>query len=84
VREARRRGGAIALPAIDTPEGVAEAQALVIREAAADRLSTRKACDLSELLDNVRRALATRDLGERIRALERINAERAEKEDGRR
>jgi hypothetical protein len=75
---ARRQRIVLDLPALDTLDGVEKAQVAVIAAAASGRIAPRDAIDLSALIENRRRALASRALEERLRALEKINAERAE------
>ena len=77
LRAGRRYSVSIALPPLDTLDGIAAAQTAVIAAAAAGRIDMQAALQLSGMLDRRRRAMATVELEDRLRALEKINAERA-------
>ena len=79
LREQRRRRVAIDLPPLVTREDLEKAQVAVIAAAARGRLTPRDAMDFSAMIENRRRALETRELEGRLRALEKLNAEQAAK-----
>jgi hypothetical protein len=79
LREGGRRKMTIDLPPLDTHADVDRAQVAAILAVARGDADPRDAACLSGMLDNLRRALATRDLEERLRALEKANAEEAAK-----
>ena len=77
LREQPRRRVAVDLPALATRDDLEKAQVAVITAAGNGRLTPREALDFSAMLENRRRALATREVEERLRALEKVNAEEA-------
>lgn len=78
----RRRTVTLDLPPVDDADGLAKAQAAVIAAAAAGQITPREGMAFAAMLDYRRRALDTVEFEERLREVERINAERARREEG--
>ena len=79
LREQRRRRIALDLPPLENRGDVEKAQFAVAAAAMRGEATPRDALYLSTILENCRRALATQELEGRLRALEKLNAERAAK-----
>jgi len=65
------------LPPVDDPAGLEQAQAAVIAAIKPDGLTPRAAMVYSNLLENRRRAMSTRNHEARLTAIEQVNRERA-------
>ena len=72
----RRRTVTLDLPPVNDARGLAKAQAAVIAAAAAGKITPREGMAYAAMLDYRRRALDTVEFEERLRAVEKANAER--------
>jgi hypothetical protein len=70
----RRRGVQVALPRIDNAEALAGAMTVVAAAAADGEISPEDAVEFAQLVDVFTRAIATRDLAQRVGELEKAYA----------
>ena len=77
----RRRTVTLDLPPVDDASGLAKAQAAVIAAAAAGQITPREGMAFAAMLDYRRRALDTVEFEERLREIEKGNAERERREE---
>ena len=74
---AERSTATLELPAVDDPVSLEQAQAAVIAAIKPGGLTPRVAMMYSDLLENRRRAISTRNHEARLRAIEQINRDNA-------
>ena len=74
---AERSTATLELPAVDDPVSLEQAQAAVIAAIKPGGLTPRVAMIYSDLLENRRRAISTRNHEARLRAIEQINRDNA-------